>query len=652
LKESNTMSQAPERQKLPDVDVLVLGAGLAGLTLTRHLLLHTKKTVVHLEKRDEIPSRRQKYGESSVQVAGYYYSRVLELEEYMYREQLIKYNLRFYWKSNGKPNETFEDFSQSYIRMMSNVASYQLNRNTFEGELLRRNQLVPERYDFHLSIADLEVQLSEDGGRHLVRWRVGEKAFECSARWVIDATGRGRFLAKKKELARESPVKHGAFFWWVEGQVDFEQLTDLSNKERRLHPRRQLTGHFPSWLATNHFCEEGLWFWVIPLQGKTSLGIVFDKEVINHHDVFTVEKATQWVSEHFPLFAADLAKRKVLDFSGLQSYAHDCVQCFYPQRWGLVGESGRFHDPLYSPGSDLISIHNTLLVDAIECEDDGELVQKCQLSENLARAVYQAYLPTFYQTYDCLGDQEAFGLKYSWELAIYFSFYVFPFINDFLTDRRFVLAFLRTFTRLGPINRSVQKLLSAFFHWKKANGLLGSSHPIYMDFMEVTTLAKAEKTFYKVGIGVDEAKRVMHEQLENLEEMARFVGCHVAAVMLDEPRIKASRAFAESLDLDQLETDPEAMRQRWEEHKDDERLMRWSLDPNVCDKFRPLHDPRWQETSRQLRDTMTPTMTMAMDLGYGLGIGMTRNDMRGEDGMPEAAMEMPRRSEMAEEKAG
>ncbi len=55
------------------------------------------------------------------------------------------------------------------------------------------------------------------------------------------------------------------------------------------------------------------------------------------------------------------------------------------------------------------------------------------------------------------------------------------------------LAFLRTFTRLGPINRSVQALLSAFFHWKKANGLLGSSHPIYMDFMEITTLAKAER---------------------------------------------------------------------------------------------------------------------------------------------------------------
>jgi len=632
------MSEAPERKKLPDVDVLVLGAGLAGLTLSRHLLMHTDKRVVHLEKRSEIPPKRQKYGESSVQLAGYYYSRVLDLEEYLYREQLIKYNLRFYWKSAGTANDTFEDYSQSYIRMMSNVASYQLDRNTFEAELLRRNLAEGDRYSFFKSISGLEVELAEDGGRHRVAWQVGEELFEISARWVVDATGRGRFLGRRKELTRESPIRHGAFFWWVEGLVDCEKLNALTNRERRLHPRRQQTGHFPSWLATNHFVEEGVWFWVIPLQGKTSLGIVFDKEVVDHHDVFTVDKATRWICEKFPAFARDLPQRKVLDFSGLQQFSHDCVQTIYPQRWGLVGEAGRFHDPLYSPGSDLISIHNTLLVDAILCEDDEELRQKCQLSESLARAVYQAYLPTFYQTYDCLGDQEAFGLKYAWELSIYFAFYVFPFINDFFTDKRFVLAFLRSFTRLGPMNRSVQKLLSAFFQWKKANGLLGSPQPIFMDFMEITTLAKAEKTFYQVGIEVDAAKRVLNQQLENLEELARFIGVHVAALMLDEPRIRTSRAFAESLDVDALETDPIALRERWEKCRDDERLMSWSLDPCALDKFRQPTDARWMECSKLLEDAM-----------MGMGMGMA-TDMACATTMPEKPM--PEKPMAGEESAG
>ena len=64
-------------------DVVILGGGLAGQTLARHLLLETERTVLMVERLDELPTWRQKYGESSVQVAGFYYSRVLDMEEYL-----------------------------------------------------------------------------------------------------------------------------------------------------------------------------------------------------------------------------------------------------------------------------------------------------------------------------------------------------------------------------------------------------------------------------------------------------------------------------------------------------------------------------------------------------------------------------------------
>ena len=53
--------------KSKDYDVVIVGGGLAGLTLARHLLLHTDKRVLLLEKRDSLPPQKQKYGESSVQ---------------------------------------------------------------------------------------------------------------------------------------------------------------------------------------------------------------------------------------------------------------------------------------------------------------------------------------------------------------------------------------------------------------------------------------------------------------------------------------------------------------------------------------------------------------------------------------------------------
>ena len=57
----------------------------------------------------------------------------------------------------------------------------------------------------------------------------------------------------------------------------------------------------------------------------------------------------------------------------------------------MAGEAGRFTDPLYSPGSDLISIYNTLIVDAIETAG-AELPAKVRLYEQVMRAVYAAYL--------------------------------------------------------------------------------------------------------------------------------------------------------------------------------------------------------------------------------------------------------------------
>ena len=95
---------------------------------------------------------------------------------------------------------------------------------------------------------------------------------------MVDTTGRGRFLARKLGLCRQNPIRHGASFLWVDGLVDIDKLTDRSPAEVRRKSERSAIGHLPFWLATNHFMGEGFWFWVIPLRGKTSLGVVYDKD--------------------------------------------------------------------------------------------------------------------------------------------------------------------------------------------------------------------------------------------------------------------------------------------------------------------------------------------------------------------------------------
>jgi 2-polyprenyl-6-methoxyphenol hydroxylase-like FAD-dependent oxidoreductase len=567
-------------------DVVILGGGLAGLTLARQLLLETDRSILILERRDSLPPDRQKVGESTVQLAGHYLAKVLDLEPYLLHQHFMKYNLRFYWPSGAGDGDRFEDYGHVAIRPFSNVPSYQVNRNTLEAELLRRNQESP-RFELVTSVHGLEVELAVvDSGPHTIRFSSAGQQSSVQTPWVVDATGRGRYLARRLGLRREMPIEHGSVFWWVEGTVDIERLTDRSRQEVRLRPERRHIGHLPAFLATNHFMDEGLWFWVIPLQGKTSLGLVFDSSVVDYAEVATAEKATAWVCERFPLFARDLPRRKVLDASGFRRFSHDCERTMSADGWAMTGEAGRFTDPLYSPGSDLISIHNTLITAAIAAEDDGERASLCELYEQVMRAVTHAYVPSYGTSYDALGDQEVFALKYGWELSVYFVAYVFPFLNDLFSDRRFLLAFLRFFSRLGPINQGLHGLLSEFYQWKKQQDTPPPAQPLYFDLMSFPALRHAETCFYRIGVDVDEARQVLQEQLVHLEEMARFIVAHVVSVVAHDDRALRSDRFVDGIDLRTGNFQLEDQCRRWRDIGSDSTARQWQIDPAIMDCFR------------------------------------------------------------------
>jgi hypothetical protein len=382
------------------------------------------------------------------------------------------------------------------------------------------------------------------------------------------------------DLAEDTPIRHGAAFMWVEGLVDIEKLTDSPPRDIRLNKARRHTGHSPQWLGTNHFMGEGFWFWVIPLQGKTSLGVVFDNATFPRQRVTTPERLRDWVCDEFPLFARDLYRRKILDYSALKSYAHGCKETISPARWAMSGEAGRFTDPLYSPGSDFIALHNTLIVDAILTADPQELKRKCWLYEMLMESMYNALLPTYAASYNVLGDQEAFVLKYTWELSVYFSFFVFPFINDLATNTEFVPAFLSRFSRLGDLNAKVQRFLSDFYRWKKVHGRCPDG-PVFHDFMQLEPLKRAEQMFYHVGVTGDQAKELLDDQLVNLKEMAKFVVAHIYSVVLGDERILTNGSFVESIDLKHLNLDPVRMRVEYSMHSDSDHKYAWALNPHA-----------------------------------------------------------------------
>jgi 2-polyprenyl-6-methoxyphenol hydroxylase-like FAD-dependent oxidoreductase len=569
-----------------DVDVLIVGGGLAGLCLARHLLLQTDKRILLVDRR-EIPAKKQKVGEATVQMSGYYYSRVLDMEDHLLENHFLKYNLRFYWPSD-RGGASYEDLSQSYIRKLSNIATYQLDRNVFEAEVLRVIREDP-RCEVFAPASDLDVTLADEAP-HAFRFKTADgEEISGKTAWVVDASGRGKFLGKKLNLLRKSPIRHGTSFMWVEGNVNPERLTDLSADEIRKHPNRSALGHTPVFLATNHFCGEGYWFWQIPLHGKTSLGLVYEHGCVDKKEVANAQGLVDWVCREQPLFARDLPNRKIVHHSGYVDFAFDLGQTMSASGWAFVGEACRFTDPLYSPGGDLISMYNTLVVDIIKTSDRAELERKVRYYESLARAIYEAYVPSYSVGQPLLGDQEAFSLRYVWELTIYFGFYVFPFINDLFTDPSFLPGFLRRFSRLGPWNHSLQHFLVGYYRWKKENLSVPpkTGGPVFFDFTEVGALNLAEACFYKVGVSSEEAKQALDGQLVNLEALVRWIVAYLSSVVIGVPEAASNAAFVAGFDLDDLRFDPEEIRARWEACAETTEKQVWPFDVPCMRRFHP-----------------------------------------------------------------
>jgi len=295
------------------------------------------------------------------------------------------------------------------------------------------------------------------------------------------------------------------------------------------------------------------------LQGRTSLGLVYDKAKIPEDSISSPAKVIEWICREFPLFARDLPNRKIVDQGMFRDFAYDCRQTISADRWALSGEAGRFTDPLYSPGGDLIALYNTLIMDAICTEEQSSLAIKIRLYELLMWAFYEAYVPSYAISYDALGDQECYAMKYGWELTIYFTFYVFPFINQVFTDTTFVVPYLDMFARLGMLNNSIQAFITAYYHWKKDRPV-EHRDPSFLDFMFLDPLKKSEELFYQVGLSGAECMKVLKTGMANVEKLGHFIAMHIYSQVLEDESLLTSKELADTIRVDDLRFDPEQMR--------------------------------------------------------------------------------------------
>jgi flavin-dependent dehydrogenase len=457
-------------------DIVILGGGLAGLTLALQLRRQLGALdILVLERRQHpVPEAAHKVGESSVEIGANYFDTVLGLKEHLTRNQLKKFGFRFFFSEGRNDVDAVAELGAS--RYLA-TPSYQLDRGILENYLGQHAREIGVRFLDNAVVRRFE--LGSNGTAHTVTYTVAGAAHDVEARWLIDASGRAGLVKRKLGLAQDNAHNANAVWFRIGARIDMDEWSSDEAWLKRCDPPYR-------WLSTNHLCGEGYWAWLIPLSsGSHSVGIVCDAKLHPLETMNTFGKSLEWFRLHQPRLAQEIESKQHLlqDFCFLRNFSYGCKRVFSGDRWALTGEAGVFLDPFYSPGSDFIAIGNTYITDLIARDlADEPIAQRAHVYQQLYFSFYESTLSLYTDQYAMFGDPEVMPVKVIWDYTYYWGILCQLFFQRRLTDLKNISrlsdalqhsrqlnvamqTFMREWSRLAPKRNATVMLDQASLPW-------------------------------------------------------------------------------------------------------------------------------------------------------------------------------------------
>lgn len=525
-------------------DLVILGGGLAGLTLARQMLLRHDDLKVAIVEKNKFPvsEAAHKVGESTVEIGAHYFGEVLGLKKHLTDQHLPKFGLRFFFRDVFQSiSEGTEVGGSSFFT----APSYQVDRGRLENYLAGSGQELGAELFAGYRVKELEFNEDEDAQSpaHRVRVFDGQQSQSLTARWVVDASGRASFIKRLLDLEEDLGHDINAVWFRIDAPVQVDQWSDDADWQ-------QLTGKVPRrWLSTNHLMGEGYWVWLIPLaSGSTSIGIVADPRIHSLRELNSLEKAMNWLDTHEPDCAESLRPDldKVQDFLAIKKMSRGSRQVYSTNRWALVGEAAAFLDPFYSPGSDFIAIGNTMVGRLIEDDLSGKSIKHLAPAlQSIFLTLFQNNLLTYRDQYPLFGNPRIMAIKFIWDYAVYWGFPALLYFNDKLTDIGFIQSLSKGIEEIREMNQQMQDF---FREWYQADPAVNASS-VFVDQSRIDIMTRLNAELVEPLDGEDLKSR-FRKNVDLIRELKLEIQ---ERVRQSQPSLQASQPKAQ-LPSSQLDT--------------------------------------------------------------------------------------------------
>ena len=389
-------------------DVIVIGGSFSGASTA--LLLKREAPDLRVALVERSMEFDRKVGEATTEVSGNFLTKRLGLASHLAQHHITKQGLRF-WFANDKSDD-FARCGEIGAFYQVRMPSFQVDRQVLDqhvldlavaagAELLRPAKVASVDFKDGISIVHLE-----SAGKPIV----------LRARWVVDASGRAAFLARKFSTLTPLPGHPTNSVW-----ARFRGVKDLDGFElRSRYPEYARACQASRTAATNHLTGYGWWCWIIPLKGgDTSVGIVYDERL------FTLppgESLGSRLRDHVlkhpvgkELFgSAEVVPGDVKAYSSLPYFSTEIAG----PGWQIVGDAAGFLDPLYSAGLDFCSWTVSAAVNRILMERTGGNSDYPDLNARFLRSYHAWFQALIKDKYHYLGDADlmraAFIMDIGW----------------------------------------------------------------------------------------------------------------------------------------------------------------------------------------------------------------------------------------------